>query len=557
MIITRLRIFDPNNIQIQDIPIKETGISIIYGDIEKKDDRKQSSNSLGKTTLMKLLDYILRGVQNDNDIIKSTLNDFYIIANVIYRTKEYEIKRVLNRKTDIYIDDKYNTLEEYKKFFNLDTDLLSKLVSIYPRVDLFSNHKGSNKEELVRISKLLNLDEIATEANKIHTIQSEIKELKTQLKRLAEELRINEKEIASALYITTNEIKQVENQINSIKINLGKLDNNYVNEQIQKEYSELNQLSKILRNERNFLDMERTRYLNYLENDKKSTVTAKDVFKIYNKAKVEVPEMVKHKYEEVLEFYNKISIDRKTQILSALEEIEPKIKTLQEKLDDYKFKMDKISVVLSENEAYSNAMKSMSMYNDKLNELSFKMGQMNQLNETNKKIEIERRKLVKSYGNISDAKFKYNELINNYEMFMFELAHRIYGTKDLITFKIDVRKNSETLNPITIDFSNKRSGAIGGFKESTYVMFDILLYKYNQVCNFLLLDSTAFDRIDYRQVNELIIYINELSQKINKQAIISINKYQIQQTPEMMKLIDANKIITFNENKWLFDKMSF
>src|SRR5690554_384859 len=334
MKITRLRIFDPNNIQIQDIPIKETGISIIYGDIEKKDDRKQSSNSLGKTTLMKLLDYILRGVQNDNDIIKSTLNDFYIIANVIYRTKEYEIKRVLNRKTDIYIDDKYNTLEEYKKFFNLDTDLLSKLVSIYPRVDLVSNHKGSNKEELVRISKLLNLDEIATEANEIHVIQSEIKELKTQLKRLAEELQINEKEIASALYNTTNEVKQVENQISSIKIKLDKLDNNYVNEQIQKEYSELNQLSKVLRNERNFLDMERTRYLNYLENDRKSTITTKDVFKIYSKANVEVPEMVKHKYEEVQEFFNKISIDRKTQILSALKQIEPKIEALQEKLDD-------------------------------------------------------------------------------------------------------------------------------------------------------------------------------------------------------------------------------
>ena len=68
MKILNLRIISPNNQEIQNIKFKKDGLSLIYGDISMPDDKSKTSNSLGKSLLLKFIDYIL-GANNDDKIV--------------------------------------------------------------------------------------------------------------------------------------------------------------------------------------------------------------------------------------------------------------------------------------------------------------------------------------------------------------------------------------------------------------------------------------------------------------------------------------------------------
>ena len=56
MKILNLRIISPNNQEIQNIKFKKDGLSLIYGDISMPDDKSKTSNSLGKSLLLKFSD---------------------------------------------------------------------------------------------------------------------------------------------------------------------------------------------------------------------------------------------------------------------------------------------------------------------------------------------------------------------------------------------------------------------------------------------------------------------------------------------------------------------
>lgn len=123
MKILNLRIISPNNQEIQNIKFKKDGLSLIYGDISMPDDKSKTSNSLGKSLLLKFIDYIL-GANNDDKIVPKVLNGYKLIALVEFKNIEYEVIRILGDTKRILINEEAYELTEYKKFFKIDRTLL-------------------------------------------------------------------------------------------------------------------------------------------------------------------------------------------------------------------------------------------------------------------------------------------------------------------------------------------------------------------------------------------------------------------------------------------------
>jgi len=85
-----------------------------------------------------------------------------------------------------------------------------------------------------------------------------------------------------------------------------------------------------------------------------------------------------------------------------------------------------------------------------------------------------------------------------------------------------------------------------GVMEVKKNIMDILLFKYNTKYDVLILDSSCFNGIDTRQIQGLLSTIESVCKEENKQAIISINKYQL--TDEFVKIVEENRAIELSED---------
>ena len=88
MKILRLKILSPKGKIVRDIPFNKVGISFVFGDMKKPDNTRSTINSLGKTLLLKMIDYIL-GSNNDYIFMTRELNGYVLIAEVEYKNITY------------------------------------------------------------------------------------------------------------------------------------------------------------------------------------------------------------------------------------------------------------------------------------------------------------------------------------------------------------------------------------------------------------------------------------------------------------------------------------
>ena len=90
--------------------------------------------------------------------------------------------------------------------------------------------------------------------------------------------------------------------------------------------------------------------------------------------------------------------------------------------------------------------------------------------------------------------------------------------------------------PVSIDLSfDGDSGE--GLTSSKYLMFDYLIMNYTKEVEFLIEDSSCFEAIDRRQIKNIIQEGIKLSEQNNKQLIISLNKYSIENYEEIKKYV--------------------
>ena len=549
MKILELKIKDSSGKEKKKIKFNEKGINYIFGDIQEPENKKATINSLGKTLLLKFIDYIF-GTNEDSKIIKEKIKGYILEAVILVQNEKIKVKRILGNSKEITVNDEIYSLNEYKKIFSISRSLYSKQIILSKKNNEISNRDKASEDDVLSVLKLLNLKDIVDNVKNIYTLQNNIKNLKKSKQNLLSLYSKSDiKEIDKEIYFIDKEVEKKEIELEKITNKIQKLEVSDIQKDMIKDYEDKSQKLKKLqiKYEKNRIENERLH--NFIEDSNKVDISTEHILKIYRKTEQEIPNMIKKKLEEVEKFHQKVYEERKEFLGNGIKKINNENKSLEIKIEEILKTIDKIGFLISQNKIYQESIELLKKYNDDLNELKFKQGSFSKIKEFDEKINDENKNLEINFEQTKDIRKGYDNVIKKYSDFIYDLVQKIYDENLEVYFDIKIREKHIKNRPVVFDFSLKGDGG-EGINEVKKNLMDILIFKYNKILDFFLQDSSCFNGIDTRQVSGLLKEIDKISNETGKQSIIAINKYQLDDE-DIIKIGEKKSILALSENNKL------
>ncbi|MGO5053913.1 DUF2326 domain-containing protein [Lachnospiraceae bacterium LCP25S3_G4] len=546
MKILNLKILNPLDETIRNISFNEKGISFIYGDIQEPKNKKATINSLGKTLLLKFVDYIL-GANEDTKAVSDKLVDFKLKAEVLFKQKKYIVTRTIGDSQNIQIGNKQYTLTEYKSFFEIKRSLYSKQIILTKKNTEISLRSQPDKTDVVSCLQLLGILDILKDVEGIYTSQDRISDLKKQKKEIISFYGgWNIEQIDEEIYYVDKEVERLHDELNRVSKKIKDIEVSKIQQNVIEEYSEKSKELKKLKGAYENKRLECERLSDFIESSKKNEVTSEHILLIFEKVNQEIPEMVKRNLAEVEEFHNKVYEERKAFLGNKKQNLENQMKKIEENLCVLSNRVDSLGKVIATNEVYQESIELYGKYNSDLQELMYKQGKLSQVKDVDTNIEKETDNLTDKFSNAIQVRKSYDELVTKYRDFIYLLIQSIYDEEVSSYFDIKIRKKHLSARPVSFEFSLK--GDTGeGVTEVKKNLMDYLLCRYNLEVEIMLQDSACYNGIDPRQVAGMLKAIGEIARETNKQVFIAINKYQIMGYDECIEYIEENTPITLSE----------
>uniref|UniRef100_UPI003F495FC6 DUF2326 domain-containing protein n=1 Tax=Niallia taxi TaxID=2499688 RepID=UPI003F495FC6 len=551
MKIKRLVISTPTQDVIRDIKFNEVGTSFIFGDIQDPKNTKGTINSLGKTLLIKLIDYIF-GANEDQTIIKNTIHGYILNATVKHNNSDYNIHRELGNSEKIYINSIPYTLGEYKHFFNIDRGKISKQLLVSKKASDISYRSNPSKDDVVNFLQLLGFEKMLNGIINIYDAQDKIKEYKKNRNELISFYGdIDSKQINEEIYFVDKEVERLTSKLKEISGKIKQIEISELQTNIVEEYTSKSNSLKKKKAKAEIGRIEIKRLDEFIISSNKTDIKSEHIIAIYKRANIEVPDMVKKEIKEVEEFHNTVYKERKEFLEKKKESIDKNILKLEQEIINLSKEVDKLGRLISVNQVYQESMELFGKYNTDLQDYKYKEGKLSQIKNVDDNINTEDTNLINYFDEVESIRTEYEELLINYRDFIFSITKEIYDEDVNSFFDIKVRKKHLTRRPISIDITLK--GDTGeGVNEVKKNLMDYLLFRFNLNLEFLVHDSSCYNGIDPRQVSNMINEVHKISNNNNKQAIIAINKYQIGTNDVLLNLIKSKSSIILSEKDKLF-----
>ena len=549
MKISNLKIFDIDSNLVQDIDFNINGLSYVLGDIVAPKDNNKTSNSIGKTLLLKLVDYIL-GAKEDKNIIKDAIKQYKIQATVFFNEQIYTVERTLGVPNSIYIDGELTSLENYKKFFEIERSLISRQVVLQSKQNIISFLPHPNIEDYRAILTLLNLTEICSTIILINELQNKYKGIEANKEQLVSLLGIDSNKVADEIFFNEKEIDVLTIKANKLEKEIATLKINSENTSLQDEFSKLNSQVKKIRNELFELLDEKKSLEKFLNDSASSNLDGSIIKLIYEKAKIELPSAVIKSFDEVDAFYKAINEDRIQFAKERINKIDLKISEHESVILSIEKRLDSISDILSTNDAYKNAIEILHDYNTNLQALKYKQGQLSQISSYIVEQEAVDKSLLEAFAQLQVLKGKFDETNKKYKNFVFEIVRKIYDSSMRASFDIIFKEYNRKNHPINLQM--EITGDAGeGVKEVKKTIMDYLVFYFNNKVDVFIHDSSCYNGVDPRQVRGLLKELTKMCEENQKQVIISINKYQMGEDGEFLNEVVNNSCIKLSETNKL------
>lgn len=555
MKILELKISTPSGEEVRDITFAEVGISFIYGDIKRPQDLGGTINSLGKTLLLKCIDYIL-GANEDKTIIKDVLWNYVIEAVVLYKGEKYGIKRILGTSEEIFIDDKGYSLNGYKDFFKIDRGIYSKQLLLKKKSSELSFRNHPDKNDIVNCLKLLNIETIIDNIENIYHSQDKIAEYKGNKKELVAFYgKIDVAQIDEEIYFVDKEVKRLTCQLDVISDKIKNIEVSEIQKNVVEEYEYKSKQLKEISSEYEQKKLECVRLDEFIDKSNKIDISSEHIMVIFEKAKLEVPDMVKRSLGEVEEFHKKVYDERKEFLNEKIASIEQELNGIETEIEALSLDIDKIGKVISTNQIYQESISLYEKYNNDLQDLKFKEGKLSQIKNVDTNINIEDGKLVSNFDEASRRIQEFVDVIKEYRDFIYDITKNIYDDDVNSYFDIKIRKKHLKTRPVEFEFT-LRGDTGEGVNEVKKNLIDLLLCKYNKQLDILVMDSACFNGIDPRQVSGILVELKKIAYEVGKQIVVSVNKYQIGDNQETNTFVKDNSVLILSEKDKLF-RMDF
>lgn len=567
MFLKKFTLSDVDGNVIREVVFKK-GMNIILG--ETTDDEGSSSNSLGKTTLIRCLDFCLGGknlddffkdpeLRSTNNIVNNFFSEkkptFELILTKDFGSKdEIVIKRTTNinlrsSKFKNYINGgdplSYNAfcLELKKILFNFDDEkpsyrsLLAKFIrgNDY-RIDkiLRFNHPTTSDAEYEKIHLFL----LGFSSAVLLTQKSEVDSEIIRLEKIKSELnnKHSKSSLVQALYILNSEYTSLKEQVDSFKISeTHDLEAQQLNE-IQLELnSTTEQLSDLeLINEFN---LKRIEELNNRHLSKKT----EDLKYLYQEAEY-FNEKLNKNFDQLVKFHNTMLQNEIAYLREAIDSNNEKILTLKTAQIKLKEQYNELLEFLGR----SGSLREYTKLNERLQKKSEEIGESNALLK-------ERDYYLEKLDSLTKERDEINEKIEKEDNCIDENLRIFNKYFSINTEKLDSEKyilsylKENNLYKFKVEPINSNPGS--GLKHSIVIAFDLAYMAFSKE---LLLERPQFatsDKIEIIDIDKFKILI-DLANAQDGQFIAPCIKDKIVSIFDSVK---KNIILTLNENDKFFN----
>ncbi len=345
-----------------------------------KSNKKEDTHNLGKTSLIRVIDFLL--LAKINKSTDKLFGNNIFIGQVFYGEfllnsgKYLIIKRSVNSPTkvsfkindnkskdyildwdwdeeDMTFDKAKEKLNDYLSFDILENWPYRKSITYFLRsqqdwLDVFklNKFKGKHKDWKPFVFDLLGFNgELIKEKLEF---EEETDDLKKKLSIIKSEAQIDTDEqdkLNGLLEIKESEIKEIENFIN--KFNFYQSDIQ-VNKRIVEEID----------NRLQILNTERYRITYEIERTRKSLsdifddIEINNIKRLFNEVELYFPEQLEKKYEDLINFQKTLSFERKTFLQENLSELELELNTINPEIKELEDKKSILLSTLTEKDSY-------------------------------------------------------------------------------------------------------------------------------------------------------------------------------------------------------------
>ncbi len=549
MKILNMKVYDPNGEEIRNVDFNSSGASIIFGKITQPAKKKKTTNSIGKTLFLKFIAYIMGKKEKKTDF-SDKIYGWSIEATVEHKEKEYNVKRTLGDSKSIKIDGENYNYNKYLKFFDIEPKQNAKQILLKRRQNIISDvNIKPTKEETITILHLLKLNNIIELFENMRRTQEKVKAIKDYSQKFKDTLSdLKEREflLEQEKNKKQRELSDLSKRIETLKIADDSIE-------LVKIHSEKSYQLKILKLQQENLRVKIKHLNEMIEDMKNMDLSSSDVIKIYNIAKVDIPDMVKRTMDEVQTFYDSMFSDKIESYLSNVNEYKKQIEHIEEKIKELAPVVDDLAFKIANNNLFKEAMNIYQLKNAELSNIESEynktIGAISNLSEK-KNLENE---INQNYIVLEEQIKQYDVKINKYRKYIFDLVNEIYGDDSKAFFDISVSSSSRRVESSPIVFELNLTGEFGeGVSAVRNLLIDLLIFFFNTNLQFLVQDSACFEGIDKRQLSTLLTIIDRTAVEIDKQYIFSINEYHIEKNDEdLQELIKNRTVLELSEDNTL------
>lgn len=583
MYLRYLTVRDTNGFVIRHVKFKK-GINIIKGeDVENvlNDNKNTSTNSLGKTTLLRCIDFCLSGKWNSFifdkefkgnknntvfDFFKETLPSFELL---IVKDIDSQVSASLKIKRTLFVNTKAKkdtsffsvnnfindnevsttTFDDYVKDFLFDTESSKpSLRQLIPKFIRTSDHQISN------IIRYLHPTTSNTEYEMLHLFLFDFKDMRLINQRSAKFYEINQK---------TQEVKSLKEvvgfgtkEINDVKQSeLEDLQRLYESYEISKSYDRESDLLNRTQEEINALKANITNLhmnqgvwkqrLSDINFDKNS-VSTETIAYMYQEAEIYNVQLQK-KYEETVDFHRNM-------LENEVEFISKELNDSTDLLLHFESKLELLS------EEYSILLKQLGERGS-LAEYTRLGNEINALTKEIAENEAIINKYKKSSDDLTKLKTEFESLTKRTQEVMSDFGRKLavfnryfldYSQElanNSYYLAVDKDKNHHfTLSPVPV---NKDSHVGDGKKQSAVIAFDLAYTAFanDRSINLIRPHFITQDKVEIVDVN-MLSHLIDLVNSLDCQFIFPIIKDKLDGLPSFD---DNNVILTLSENNKFFD----
>ena len=501
-----------------------------------------STNSIGKSTLFMILDFVFGGntFLNKNSGSIKHLGDFTFKFKFLFGNQKFHFSRSTENPTNVNVcDEEYNPLNEItlKEF---TSEILEQygitqphtsfrdVVSLFSRIwgkdnysvdkPLLSFPKEADADSISRLIKLFGLYDKIVDSTK------KLKDKKDSKKFLNGAIRKNyiPKITKTAFVKNSSQLENIEKEITDIKENILKFTLN-IEELTNKEVIDLKvEKSKLLKEQSIILNRIKRLDLNLNQKSIKS--------KHLDRLSTFFENPNEEKIIEIESFHNKISLILTRELNATKEILEKENKLFIEKIEEIDLKISSLLSNVSSPKYIVDKIYELTIESNKLkNENRFYQEKID-ITEKVKEIEIDIDALI------ADILTEIETSINKE---LIEINQKIHAKGKKIP-KIKLGRK-------TYEFDHSSNTGTGK-SYADLIEFDLAILKLT-VLPFLIHDSILFKNIEDVAVDRIIEQYSSFKNQIFI-SIDGINKY----SKESRRILNESKVLKLSKDRKLFDK---